>query len=214
MKDGQAVFTNLEKCYIYRYIFAKGIESQKKINLKEELINKIPETDIKKYVCQMLKDKTTNSIYKNNTLRQDKLLWIAREYQKQGIKYVEITDTDLAKNGEPAIKMLEEIHSIMPLIEKETGVQIRFLIGIRRIPLTIIKDQKTSNTYLRENINVLRAVAKSPYVVGSDFIGEEINDISDLQPAIKEIVRYINEEDKDFTIRIHAGPWGLCYEPR
>ena len=167
-----------------------------KINLKEELINKIPEIDIKKYVCQMLKDKTTNSIYKNNTLRQDKLLWIAREYQKQGIKYVEMTDTDLAKNGEPAIKMLEEIHSIMPLIEKETGVQIRFLIGIRRIPLTIIKDQKTSNTYLRENINVLRAVAKSPYVVGSDFIGEEINDISDLQPAIKEIVRYINEEDK------------------
>mgnify|MGYP001157712067 FL=1 len=205
MKDGQAVFTNLEKCYIYRYIFAKGVESQKKINLKEELINKIPEIDIKKYVCEMLKDKKTNCIYKNNTLRQDKLLWIAREYQKQGIKYVEITDTDLAKNGEPAIKMLEEIHSIMPLIEKETGVQIRFLIGIRRIPLTIIKDQKTSNTYLRENINVLRAVAKSPYVVGSDFIGEEINDISDLQPAIKEIVRYINEEDKDFTIRIHAG---------
>ena len=153
----------------------------------------------------MLKDKKANCVYKNNTLRQDKLLWIAREYQKQGIKYVEITDTDLAKNGEPAIKMLEEIHSIMPLIEKETGVQIRFLIGIRRIPLTIIKDQKTSNTYLRENINVLRAVAKSPYVVGSDFIGEEINDISDLQPAIKEIVRYINEEDKDFTIRIHAG---------
>ena len=205
MKDGQAVFTNLEKCYIYRYIFAKGVEFQEKINLKEELINRIPEIDIKKYVCQMLKDKKTNCIYKNNTLRQDKLLWIAREYQKQGIKYVEITDTDLAKNGEPAIKMLEEIHSIMPLIEKETGVQIRFLIGIRRIPLTIIKNQKTSNTYLRENINVLRAVAKSPYVVGSDFIGEEINDISDLQPAIKEIVRYINEEDKDFTIRIHAG---------
>ena len=25
LKDGQAVFTNLEKCYIYRYVFAKGI---------------------------------------------------------------------------------------------------------------------------------------------------------------------------------------------
>lgn len=34
MKDGQAVFTNLEKCYIYRYIFAKGIESQKKNKFK------------------------------------------------------------------------------------------------------------------------------------------------------------------------------------
>ena len=205
LKDGQAVFTNLEKSYIYRYVFAKGTESEEKIRLTEELANKIPEPDIKNYVLKMLNDKKENSPYKNNTLRQDKLLWIAREYQKQGIKYVEIADTDLAKTGEPAIKLLEEIHQIFPTIEAETGVKIRFLIGIRRIPLTIIKDQKTSSTYLKENINVLRAVGKSPYVVGSDFIGEEINDISDLQPAIKEIVKYVNKEDKDFTIRIHAG---------
>ena len=205
LKDGQAVFTNLEKSYIYRYVFAKGTESEEKIKLTEELANKIPEPDIKNYVLRMLNDKEEKSPYKNNTLRQDKLLWIAREYQKQGIKYVEIADTDLAKTGEPAIKLLEEIHQIFPTIEKETGVKIRFLIGIRRIPLTIIKDQKTSSTYLKENINVLRAVGKSPYVVGSDFIGEEINDISDLQPAIKEIVKYVNNEDKDFTIRIHAG---------
>ena len=161
-------------------------------------------TDLRS-ALKMLEDKKAESPYKNNTLRQDKLLWTAREYQRQGIQYVEIADTDLAKTGEPAVKLLEEIHEILPLIEKETGVKIRFLVGIRRIPLTIIKDQKTSNTYLRENVNVLRAVAKSPYVVGSDFIGEEINDISDLQPAINEIVKYVNEEDKDFTIRIHAG---------
>ena len=205
LKDGQAVFTNLEKCYIYRYVFAKGTESNEKIKLNEKIANTIPEPDIKNYVLKMLEDKRENSPYKNNSLRQDKLLWIAREYKKQGIKYVEIADTDLAKTGEPAVKLLEEVHQIFPTIEKETGVKIRFLIGIRRIPLTIIKDQKTSTTYLKENINVLRAVGKSPYVVGSDFIGEEINDISDLQPAIKEIVKYVNKEDKDFTIRIHAG---------
>lgn len=205
LKDGQAVFTNLEKCYIYRYVFAKGTESNEKIKLNEEIANTIPEPDIKNYVLKMLEDKKDNSPYKNNSLRQDKLLWIAREYKKQGIKYVEIADTDLAKTGEPAVKLLEEVHQIFPTIEEETGVKIRFLIGIRRIPLTIIKDQKTSSTYLKENINVLRAVGKSPYVVGSDFIGEEINDISDLQPAIKEIVKYVNKEDKDFTIRIHAG---------
>ena len=205
LKDGQAVFTNLEKCYIYRYVFAKGTESNEKIKLNEEIANTIPEPDIKNYVLKMLEDKRENSPYKNNSLRQDKLLWIAREYKKQGIKYVEIADTDLAKTGEPAVKLLEEVHQIFPTIEEETGVKIRFLIGIRRIPLTIIKDQKTSSTYLKENINVLRAVGKSPYVVGSDFIGEEINDISDLQPAIKEIVKYVNKEDKDFTIRIHAG---------
>ena len=204
MKDGQAVFTNLEKSYIYRYVFAKGTESEEKIKLEENKISKIPEEDIKKIVLKMLEDKSANSPYRNNTLRQDKLLWIAREYQKQGIKYVEIADTDLAKTGEPAIKLLEEVHEIFPVIEKETGVKIRFLVGIRRIPLTIIKDQKTSSTYLKENINVLKAVAKSPYVVGSDFIGEEINDISDLQPAIDEIVKYA-KQDEGFTIRVHAG---------
>lgn len=204
MKDGQAVFTNLEKSYIYRYVLAKGTESEEKIKLEENKISKIPEKDIKTILLKMIEDKSANSPYKNNTLRQDKLLWIAREYQKQGIKYVEIADTDLAKTGEPAIKLLEEVHEIFPVIEKETGVKIRFLVGIRRIPLTIIKDQKTSSTYLKENINVLKAVAKSPYVVGSDFIGEEINDISDLQPAIDEIVKYA-KQDEGFTIRVHAG---------
>ena len=205
LKDGQAVFTNLEKCYIYRYVFAKGTPSTEKIKLTEKNIKTIPENDIVEMVLKMMEDKKASSPYKNNTLRQDKLLWIAREYQKQGIKYVEIADTELAKVGEPAVKLLQEVHDIFPEIEKETGVKIRFLLAIRRIPLTIIKDQKTSSTYLKENINVLKAVARSPYVVGSDFIGEEINDIADLQPAIKEIVKYVGEEDKDFTIRIHAG---------
>ena len=205
LKDGQAVFTNLEKTYIYRYVFAKGISSTEKIKLTENAVKTIPEKDIVEMVLKMMEDKKANSPYKNNVLRQDKLLWIAREYQKQGIYYVEMADTDLAKVGEPAVKLLQEIHDIFPEIEKETGVKIRFLLAIRRIALTIIKDQKTSNTYLRENINVLKAVARSPYVVGSDFMGEEINDISDLQPTIEEIVKYVREEDKDFTIRIHAG---------
>ena len=205
LKDGQAVFTNLEKTYIYRYVFAKGISSTDKIKLTEAAVKTIPEEDIIKIVLKMLEDKKANSPYKNNVLRQDKLLWIAREYQKQGIKYVEIADSDLAKVGEPAVKLLQEIHDVFPAIEKETGVKIRFLLAIRRIALTIIRDQKTSNTYLKESINVLKAVAKSPYVVGSDFMGEEINDISDLQPTIEEIVKYVREEDSDFTIRIHAG---------
>ena len=204
LKDGQAVFTNLEKLYLYRYVFCKGIRSENPINLTESKINKIPEKDIQSYVRRMIKDKKSGP-YKNNTIRQDKYLWIAREYQKQGISYVEIADTDFVKPGEPAIKVLEEIHSIMPQIEKETGVKIRFLAGIRRIPLTIIKDQKTSINYLRENIDVLKAVAKSPYVIGSDIIGEEINDISELKPVFKELVQYAVTEDDGFTIRIHAG---------
>lgn len=205
LKDGQAVFTNLEKLYLYRYVFAKGTESQEKIKLEKEKIEKIPDKKIKEILNQMLEDSKKESPYKNNNLRQDKLLWIAREYQKQGIYYTEIADTTLTKKGIPAIELLEEIQQIMPQIEKETGVKIRFLVAIRRIPLTIIKDAKTSSNYLRENLNVLKAVSKSPYVVGSDFIGEEINDISELKPAIEEIVQYVCNEDNGYTIRIHAG---------
>ena len=205
LKDGQAVFTNLEKVYLYRYIFAKGTDSEEKIKLEENLIEKIPEKDIIEYVKQILEDHKEGSKYQNNNLRQDKLLWIAREYKKQGIKYVEIANTDLVKNGIPAIEFLEEVHSIMPKIEEETGVTIRFLAAIRRIPLTIVKDQKTSASYLRENLDMIKAVNKSPYVVGSDIIGEEINDITELKPLITELVEYVTKEDPDFTIRIHAG---------
>ena len=207
MKDGQAVFTNLEKLYIYRYVFARGTESEEldKIKLDVSKIKQIPQKDIKNAILTMLQDKKKGSPYRKNNLRQDKLLWIARSYQKQGIYYVEIADTTLTKKGVPAIELLEEIHEIMPTIEKETGVKIRFLVAIRRIPLTIIKDQADGSGYLRESLSVLKAVSKSPYVVGSDFIGEEINDICELQPVIKEIVEYVEKYDKGYTIRIHAG---------
>ena len=205
LKDGQAVFTNLEKLYLYRYVFAKGTESTEKIKLEKSKIEQIPDKEIKEMLTKMIEDTQKGSPYAKNNLRQDKLLWIAREYQKQGIYYTEISDTTLTKKGTPAIELLEDVHQIMPQIEKETGVKIRFLVAIRRIPLTIIKDAKTSSNYLRENLNILKAISKSPYVVGSDFIGEEINDISELKPAIEEIVQYVCKEDKGYTVRIHAG---------
>ena len=206
LKDGQAVFTNLEKLYIYRYVFTKGITSKDKLNLEEEIdkIEKIPVKEVKDIVIKMLKDLKEKSIFKNNNLLEDKLLWIAREYQKQGIKYVEIANTTLTKKGPEAVEFLDRVHKIMPDIEKETGVKLRFLAAIRRIPLTFVNDDKNED-YLRDSINVLKAVSISPYVVGCDFIGEESNDISELQPIITEIVKYVREQDSGYTIRMHAG---------
>ena len=206
LKDGQAVFTNLEKLYLYRYVFCRGVTCDDTFEFGIEEVNKIPEKDIKSYVKQMLKDAKPGSEYENNTIRQDKYLWIAREYQKQGIFYMEITDTNLAKKGIPAVEVLEEAHEVLPKIEAETGVKIRFLIGLRRIPLTIKKEEwVTSDNYLAENLIVVKAIAKDPYVMGTDFIGEEINDISELQPMIKELVQYAVNYDEGLTIRIHAG---------
>ncbi len=200
LKDGQAVFTNLEKVYLYRYVFTKGRESTDKIRLSH--IRTIPDTDVREALEQMLRDRR-NPDYAGNTIFQDKLLWIARQYQRQGIEYVEISDTTLVKKYE-SLHMLAEVHQIMPKILKETGVLIRFLAAMRRIPLTIVKDSVTPEDYLAKNLTVLNAVAEDPYVAGCDFVGEEINDIEDLAPVFREVVR-IAGRDPDFVIRVHAG---------
>lgn len=200
LKDGQAVFTNLEKVYLYRYVFTKGKESTEKIPLQN--IAGIPDEDVRITLEQMIRDRK-NPDYAQNTIFQDKLLWIARQYERQGIEYVEISDTTLVKKYE-SLHMLEEVHQVMPKILKETGVLIRFLAAMRRIPLTIVKDSVTPADYLVKNLTVLNAVMEDPYVAGCDFVGEEINDIQELAPAFQEIVK-IARRDPDFVIRVHAG---------
>ena len=200
MKDGQAVFTNLEKVYLYRYVFTKGKADNNRIPL--ENLQNISDPDILECVRQMQKDHETDP-YRNNTLFQDKLLWIARMYESQGIRYVEISDTTLVKRKE-SVEMLEQVHAIMPSIYKETGVRIRFLAAMRRIPLTIVQSVKTPADYLQENLNVLAGTILDPYVAGCDFVGEEINDIIELKPVFPRLLE-IAQKDPDFTIRIHAG---------
>ena len=199
-KDGQAVFANLEKLYLYRYVFTKGQPSEERISL--EGLDRIPEPDVVNVLRQLEQDRQ-NPAYRDNTLFQDKLLWIARSYRNQGIRYAELSDTTLVKKDEAA-RMLGQVHAVMPAVTEETGVLLRFLAGIRRTPLTIVKDRITPNDYLTENIRVLRAVASDPYVAGSDILGEEINDILELRPVIRELVSIANEVP-GFVIRIHAG---------
>ena len=213
MKDGQAVFTNLEKVYLYRYVLTKGVSADDPVGVCGngensspfhvwEAIRAIPDRDIRELVLKMLSDRE-NPAYRNNTLFQDKLLWIARSYAAQGIVYAEISDTTLVK-AEGAPKMLAQVHEVMPEITRETGVMLRFLAAIRRIPLTIIRHKTKGADYFKENLEVLRAVAGDPYVAGSDIVGEEINPITDLQPVIREIVRTAADWP-GFTVRIHAG---------
>ena len=202
LKDGQAVFTNLEKVYLYRYVFAKGVRADDPMSLDRGRIDQIPDADIRAAVAQILQDRE-NPAYRDNTLFQDKLLWIARSYARQGIVYAEISDTTLVKR-QGAAQMLAQVHAVMPAITQETGVLLRFLAAIRRIPLTIVKDQVETGDYFRENLETLQNVIADPYVAGSDIIGEELNDIRDIAPVLHEIVR-IAQADPGFVIRIHAG---------
>ena len=207
-KDGQAVFADLEKVYLYRYVFTKGVPAEDPfsgINLAL-----IPDREVLAYAEQMRRDRETER-FGSNTLYQDLLLWIAREYRRRGIEYAEISDTALLNrdllallNRDLFAARLREIHEVMPAVNRETGVMLRFLAGIRRIPLTIIRDRITPNDYLADNLQILRAIAGDPYVAGSDIIGEEINSILELRAVIRELVRIAGEHD-GFVIRIHAG---------
>jgi adenosine deaminase len=199
MKDGQAVFTNLEKVIIYRYAIIRGktVSDEEKIDLDLEKINQIEDDDVRESLKKMIEDSRPESKYEHNTFYQDKLLWIAREYQKQGIYYVEIANSTLPKKGEAGISNIVEMHEIMPKIEAETGVAIRFLAAASRTLFT--------DTQLKECPAIIKAISKSPYVVGMDLIGEEINNVTDFSDIIENIVNYAIYEDKGFTIRLHAG---------
>ena len=199
-KDGQAVFADLEKVYLYRYVFTKGTASESLFSGTN--IEMIPDREVRGYARTMLRDRSEDC-YRRNTLYQDLLLWIAREYRKYGIEYAEITDTSLLNRREFPAK-LRQIHEVMPSVTRETGVRLRFLAGIRRTPLTIVKDRATPSDYLSDNLHCLRVIAADPYVAGSDIIGEEINDIQELRGMIRELVR-IAGESPGFVIRIHAG---------
>ncbi len=197
VKDGQAVFTNLEKLYVFRYIFAKGIPAKNLINITSEKINQISDTDIKNYLNKMHADSLPESKFKNNTILQDKLLWVAREYEKQGIVYAEIASTDVCKKGMHTINFLKQIHEVLPKVKEETGVDLRFLAAIRRIWVSPKEQAETKE--------ILKIMAKSPYIVGSDLIGEEVTDIEDVAPIITDLVKFAIKENNGFTIRLHAG---------
>ena len=202
LKDSQAVFTNLEKLYLYRYVFTKGVASDYQIDLPD--FRQIDDRDIRSFLKQMLED-SERPQFSDLTLYEDTLLWIGREYARRHIQYVEISDTTLVKKDASAARMLHQIHRILPLVKQETGVDIRFLAAIRRIPLTLVKENITSGNYLTEAIQALKVVCKDPYVVGSDFVGEEINDIGELKAVIREIVTGVASQDPNWTIRVHAG---------
>mgnify|MGYP002624261928 CR=1 FL=1 len=199
-KDGQAVFADLEKVYLYRYVFTKGLPSEERFSgISTE---GIPDPEVRALARRMQRDREDDR-YSRNTLFQDLLLWIAREYQRHGIAYAEITDTALLNRAQAPAR-LRQIHEIMPAVTRETGVVLRFLAGIRRIPLTIVRDLVTPNDYLAENLRCLRGIAADPYVAGSDIVGEEINDILELRGVIRELTA-IAGENPGFVIRIHAG---------
>lgn len=115
---------------------------------------------------------------------------IAESYRVNGIHYAEITIST------PSEEQLTLLHEELPRIEKDTGVSLRFLVGM---PRTLPRRQ------LRALIEKAKILSQSPYIVGLDFIGYEVNKTRDFNEELRDLAVWIRDENPEFTLRVHAG---------
>ena len=122
---------------------------------------------------------------------------VAREYDKNGVEYVELSDAGACKD----IEFVKLLNKVMPKIEEQFKVKIRFLGGIPRA---------MSPKIFGDRMQVLLNVAKCPYIVGFDAMGHETNRSQDFGAAIKSSMEYaIQNKDANWVTRIHAGESGV-----
>lgn len=157
--------------------------------------------------------KLRSPITKNVDLFPALLEEIALKYRADGVRYAELS---LSNITDP--QWLAKAHECLPRIEQETGVALRFLVGLsRHAPEEFNLDMADQ---------VLFVARISPYVVGVDVMGHETNSTlhfrdvltsSDPWDATKRLIDprtqapredgLLEYRDKNphFQIRIHAG---------
>jgi hypothetical protein len=128
---------------------------------------------------------------KEITLFPDILRSVAKRYAEQGIVYAE-----LSANAIIDLLWLKVVHEVMPEIEKETWVQLRFLVGIPR---------NLEDTRLQERIHRIQKISASPYIVGVDILGYEMNKTSYLSQHLEHLAGWMRDQEPDLTLRLHAG---------
>lgn len=133
---------------------------------------------------------------KDMSLSRFLLREIAVEYQKQGIKYAEIS---FSKVIDPAF--LKIIHEEIDTLEKDTGCKIRFLGIISRVA--------TEETRRMQIEQFKEIAAKSPYVIGIDLLAAEINSTYDLFPQLIDLANWASTHYPGMIIRIHAGEYSF-----
>lgn len=132
-------------------------------------------------------------ISKHPQVAYDLLLKTAEEYAQTGVGYAEITATSTSLL---IPEYLELLHRGLPEIEKATGVKLRFLVGLPR---------NFSAAMLSREVEKIKLMGASPYIVGVDFMGFEDNKIGELEPYMQTIAEWAKAYDPEFTLRIHAG---------
>ena len=129
---------------------------------------------------------------KNKEMLPDLLKELALDYQKEGVTYAELSISNFMEDPD-YMKIVEQC---LPEIEAETGVKLRFLAAISR---------HDSTEYNSDQVDRMKVIAKSPYIVGMDVMGHETNSTLEFEEQLRSIARYAMQEDPEFVIRVHAG---------
>nr|WP_295783417.1 NUDIX domain-containing protein [Rhodoferax sp.] len=118
-------------------------------------------------------------------------LWrIAQRAAEVGVRYLELS---LSSILEPAL--LTQAHAILPAIEAQWGVSIRFLVALSR------------HDDLEWDLDVLRrteACLSSRAIVGIDFMGHETNSTRAFLPHLTAAAALATQR-VGWVVRVHAG---------
>lgn len=131
---------------------------------------------------------------KNDTIYGDTTLKIAEEYATQGVRYGEMATVGLQKPD-----MLKVIHDAQWKVETTDSTKDMNLRYMYAIPRTQPIEQ------IRDHLERVKIVSASPYVVGTDFVGQEVNKTREFGEALDDFCEWANDNRPGFTIRMHAG---------
>jgi XTP/dITP diphosphohydrolase len=121
------------------------------------------------------------------------LIKMGEEFKKEKVGYAEMSiSTEIL---DP--QWIKKMKPVLEKVEKDTGVKLRFLLGIRRTqPVEVMLD----------NIRRVKLAVSgdNSYLAGIDFMGEEINSTVSFAPAIRASAD-IRRTIPNFEVRVHAG---------
>ena len=129
---------------------------------------------------------------KNPELFGDYLTELAKDYQRNGIRYTELSFSAFLSNPE----YMRQIEATLPQIEEQTGVKMRFIAGLWR---------HSNKEWNQDETDRLTQIARNPYIAGCDFMGQETNETASFEDELRTLAKYCTEEDPLFSIRVHAG---------
>lgn len=116
---------------------------------------------------------------------------IAQDYAAMGVRYAELSFYDVLRAD-----VLRTIHRELPAIEREHGVQLRFLAAFSR------HDDFEWDLDLLDRLETL---LPSGYLVGVDLMGHETNSTLAFAEVLRRLGRLAARARPGLVVRVHAG---------